>query len=273
MKTRSCLFSPAHNRHLIDRALESEADLLILDLEDAVPLPDKAHARRNLQEYAQDGKFAGKQVFIRIDKPVDIEEVCLPGVTGVMLPKVKSGTEVTQANWMLRDQEIKHRVSQFQMILLVETPAAVISLQELLHCSSRIVALALGAEDLRTGLHGCSIEYARNVVLYTGRAFGLDVIDTPVQDVRDEQVNGYFQDHLSYLEGFDGRLLTHTRQIATANEQYQPFEEEYQKAKQIVLRYKVEGTSTGVIYIDGRVIGPPHIKRYLQVMEDYEKTK
>src|SRR5690625_3203487 len=97
---RSLMFVPAHNERLLDSSLRTDADVLLLDLEDSVqPAEYKDIARKNIVRYLESGAFKNRQVFPRVNDREsgellhDITTLALPGIDGFVYPKAKTGQD------------------------------------------------------------------------------------------------------------------------------------------------------------------------------------
>ena len=98
---RSLMFVPAHNERLMNSAIRSDADVLLLDIEDSVqPFENKQVARNNILRYVSEGKFDGRILFPRINDREsgellrDVYQLTVEGITGFMYPKAKTGRDV-----------------------------------------------------------------------------------------------------------------------------------------------------------------------------------
>ena len=162
---RSMMFVPGHNLKLIKKALISEADALILDLEDSVrPHHNKEIARELIVSFALDGtlKTCDKKIFVRINDRdtnlllTDLTAVTLDGIDGVLMPKVYSAEDICYIDHLLEaiEHEKELTIGKFKIAVLIETAAAVLNVQEICKASDRIVAVTFGCEDFVADLEG-----------------------------------------------------------------------------------------------------------------------
>lgn len=276
MLLRSFMFLPAYNRKFIDKALGSEADALILDLEDSVPNGQRQEARDNIIEYAERGAFSGHKIFIRInnlgtkDFVEDVFQVCVNGITGFMPSKIEYDEDIIFIDKLLEIMEIKNgiKVGTFKLAPLIETAKAVANINKIAGASKRLVALCFGGEDYINDI-GSTYTYQetafimpRSMVVNAARANGLLPIDTPFLNIND--IEGFQKNELeAYKNGFAGCLLLNPKQIDIANRVFSPSEDEILFSKKIIgaIEEAKESKKMGVAMLDGTMIGPPMRKR------------
>ena len=283
MRLRSFLFLPAHNRKFLDKAILSEADAIILDLEDGVPPFKREEARENIKAYSARGLFDNrKNIFIRInpiateDFIADIDELTMNSIDGFMPSKVDTAEDIMFLDHLIDFYERKKNllVGKFKLAPLIETAKAIENISEIAKASSRLVALCLGGEDYLNDLGSVytyqesALMYPRAVVVNAARANHLLPIDTPFLDIKD--IEG-FREHgvISYKNGFAGCLVLSPRQIAAANEAFSPDAEKVALSRRVieaVRRANDEGIS-GVAMLDGTMVGPPMRKRAETVLK------
>jgi citrate lyase subunit beta/citryl-CoA lyase len=279
---RSFMFLPAHNKRYIDKAIASEADAIILDVEDSVPPLKKVEAREAIITYCKEGLFNHrKNVFIRL-KPIEtddfieyIDELTLDSIDGFMPSKVNVAKDMEYIDSLLSFYERKkgYAVGKFKLTPLIETTKALDNISEIAKSSNRIVALCLGGEDYLNDLGSVftyqetALAFPRAIVVNTARANGILPIDTPYLDIGD--IDG-FKKHsiIAYKNGFAGCLIVNPRQIEVANSAFTPDDEKVEMSRRVIDAIKkanVEGTS-GVAMLDGSMIGPPMRKRAENVL-------
>lgn len=283
LRLRSFMFLPAHNKKFLDKAIVSEADAVILDLEDGVPAFRRAEARENIASYSKQGLFdQRKNIFIRInpidseDFIADIEELTLPCIDGFMPSKVDTAKDIEFLDRLLDFYERKngYPTGKYRLAPLIETTKAIDNVSEIAKASSRLVALCLGGEDYLNDLGSVftyqesAFVYPRAVLVNAARANGLLPIDTPYLDIKD--VDG-FKDHcvIAYKNGFAGGLILSPRQIEAANEAYSPDEEKVKLSRKVIeaVRQANEEGVSGVAMLDGTMVGPPMRKRAETVLK------
>ncbi len=128
---RSLMFVPGHNEKLLQSAIKSEADVLLLDIEDSVqPSLNKQIAREKIKQYAKQGKLNNHLVFPRVNDREsghllkDVHELTIPGIEGFMYPKSKTGQDVYFFDKLLETIEYEKGIEKgkFKIIPLIEPP-------------------------------------------------------------------------------------------------------------------------------------------------------
>mgnify|MGYP001316395588 CR=1 FL=1 len=204
---RSLMFVPAHNERLLSSASRSEADILLLDIEDSVqPLQNKQIARDSIKEWVNKGAFKNHKVFPRVNDREsgellkDVYQLTINGVHGFMYPKAKTGEDVYFFSKLLETIEYEKRipVGTFKIIPLIETSAAVLNAQDICKASERVIAIAYGCEDFIADLEGLhdpehqSLFTPRAIIAMAARANNVIPIDTVhinVHDLDDLEMN------------------------------------------------------------------------------------
>lgn len=277
LRLRSFMFLPAHNKKFLDKGIVSEADAVILDLEDGVPPFKRADARENIASYSAQGLFdQRKNIFIRInpieteDFIADIDALTLSSIDGFMPSKVDTAEDIVFLDRLLDYYERKKNLSvgKFKLAPLIETTKAIDNISEIAKASDRLVALCLGGEDYLNDLGSVftyqesALVYPRAVLVNAARANHLLPIDTPFLDINN--VEG-FKEHgvIAYKNGFAGCLILSPRQILAANEAFSPDEDKVLLSKRVIdaVQQANEAGASGVAMLDGTMVGPPMRKR------------
>jgi citrate lyase subunit beta / citryl-CoA lyase len=270
---RSMLFVPGHNRRYLEIAAESNADAIIVDLEDSVPLPaHKAQARIIGREMIENGLGDRHFVYVRVNEPDrvqdDLEAFATPKVRGFMLPKSHDGEDVRKFCALLDDLESRMPglKRSFTVAPLIETCAAVLHAEQIARASQRVEAIAFGCEDFIADLHGIhdptmfSLFTPRALIAMAARAAGVIPIDTVhvrVHDLEDLEQNLT----LARILGFEGALLLHPKEIDIAHRCFTPTDEEAGEADLVIRETEDAHTEgKGVAWRDGRFLGPPMVR-------------
>lgn len=282
--TRSLMFVPAHREHLLDKAIGTDADVLLLDLEDSCqPSENKVKARDNIVRYINAGKFNGRILFPRVNERMsgemlkDISALTVDGVKGFMYPKATCGEDIYFFGKLLETFECEKGfpIGTFQIIPLIETPGALLKITDICTaCPNRVVAIAFGHLDYVTELRGRhdkegrSISMARAMIAAGARACGVVPIDTihpfDVHDLVDleKQLN------IGKDLGYEGMLVLNPIELPLVHKYYSPSEKEVSDAKRILHLYQeAEKNGSGVAIMDGTYIGPPIVKQAELVIE------
>jgi citrate lyase subunit beta/citryl-CoA lyase len=281
LAARSLLFAPGDSERKVAKAGASSADLVLLDLEDAVAPPNKAAARALVAEHLKTAVRAQPQ-WVRIN-PLDTEHALadlaaiVPGAPdGIMLPKA-TRTEAEQLHHYLTALEATHGLPQGgirTIVVATETAPAIFGLGNYAGCP-RLAALTWGAEDSATALgathnrdeHGeydFPYQVFRALALAGAAAAGVTPIET---------IHGDFRD-LDGLEkvatkarraGFRGMLAIHPDQVPVINRAFSPSSAEIEQANRIVDLFKAN-PGAGTIGLDGEMLDMPHLKRAQAVL-------
>lgn len=274
---RSLMFVPANNKHLLESALHRGADVLVLDIEDSVPMLEKQVARENIKSFAANVREFGYSggVFVRVNDREsgellqDLYQLTIPNVDGFMYPKSEKEEDVYFVGKLLEtiEYEKKQPIGQFKLIPLIETVGAVINIKEICQaCPNRVVAVAFGCEDYVASLNGQhdiegnSIFFARNMIVNAARACGILPIDTVhirVHDLADLEKNLI----LSKKLGFEGMLVLNPKELPLVHKYFSPSEDEIAWATEMVqLTEEAAQEGKGVAMKNNKFVGPPMLK-------------
>ena len=272
---RSLMFVPAHNDRLMQSAARSNADVLLLDIEDSVqPDENKQTARNNIIKFVEEGFFTNRVLFPRINDREsgqllrDVIQLTIKGVTGFMYPKARCGEDIYFIGKLLDTIEYDKgfALGTFKLIPLIETTGAVMNIQDICKASPRVVAVAFGCEDYVTDLEGKhdleghSIFFARNMIVNGAHNCGVAAIDTVhirVHDLDDLEHNLI----LSKKLGFDGMLILNPKELPLCHRYFSPSTKEVEWAEEMVRLYEeARKEGRGVAYMNNKFIGPPMLK-------------
>jgi citrate lyase subunit beta/citryl-CoA lyase len=269
---RSWLFVPADSEKKIAKALQSEADAVIFDLEDSVAPSQKAGARDILKALPKQSN--GPQWWVRVN-PLGSEfhkdDLTLIGsayVHGIVLPKAESGADVTQ---------LAHRTGNIPIHAIVtETAASLFGLLSYRAPSTPLAAMSWGAEDLSAAL-GASSKYdesgelsftyklARSLCLAGAMAAGVQPVDGVFADFRDEK-GLRKESEAARREGFTGKLAIHPAQVAVINAAFTPSADDIAHAEAIVAAFEAH-PDAGVLSVDGKMVDRPHLVQAKRTLE------
>lgn len=278
---RSMLFVPAYNEKFLEKAAGSAADAIIFDLEDAVPPAKRREARDILGRYLDNGFFDGKVLFIRVnelgsnDLIKDLKLIKGSRIAGVVTPKIKGVTEIEEFSKLLKKCEERDGLKEgtIKLLPLIETAGAVANVQSIAGSSKRIIALLFGGEDYLDSISGTPeysekvFEIPRAMIVMAARMHNLLPIDTPYMDLKNEE--GFTrEERMAYSMGFAGALLVNPIQIPWANKCFCPSDEEVAHALAVLeTTRKAQEEGRSIATLDGKVVGPPMLKRANKVME------
>ena len=286
---RSLMFVPAHNQKLMDSAIRRDADVLLLDIEDSVqPIENKQIARENIKRYLAEGKFRDKIIFPRVNDREsghllqDVYQLTIDGVKGFVYPKSKKGEDIYFFGKLLETIEYEKKIPRhtFKIIALIETPAAVMNIQEICTaCPERLIAVAFGCEDFMTELggqhdsEGQSIFTARAMIAMGAKANNVVPIDTVhirVHDLEDLEKNLI----LSRKLGFEGMLVLNPKELPLVHQYYSPSAEQVAWAKEMLeLAEDAVKQGKGVAVKDNKFIGPPMVRMAKDILKAHNLSK
>jgi citrate lyase subunit beta/citryl-CoA lyase len=269
---RSWLFVPADSERKIAKALESEADAIIFDLEDSVAPAQKVIARDILKQLPR--RSNGPQWWVRVN-PLgsefhkdDLKLIGSAYVHGIVLPKAESGDDVIQ---------LAHRTGNVPIHAIVtETAASLFGLLSYRGPFSPLVAMSWGAEDLSAAL-GASSKYdadgslsftyklARSLCLAGAVAAGVQPVDGVFADFKDEE-GLRAEAEAARREGFTGKLAIHPAQVPFINAAFTPSRDEVRHAAEIVAAFEAH-PDAGVLSVGGKMVDRPHLVQARRVLE------
>lgn len=283
---RSLMFVPGHNEKLMLSASRSNADVLLLDIEDSVQPPEnKAVARALIKSMVEKGIFAGRVIFPRVNDREsgqllkDIYDLTIPGIAGFMYPKSHSGQDIYFFDKLLETVEYEKGISlgTFKIIPLIETAAAAINASDICAASRRVVGIAFGCEDFITdlgGVHdpeGQSLFVPRALIAMAAKANEVVPIDTVhinVHDLEDLERNIIVAKNL----GFEGMLVLHPKEIPLVHQYFSPSEQEIHDAQEMLVLFDTaQKEGKGVAVMNGKFIGPPMVANAKKILEKHEK--
>lgn len=269
---RSWLFVPADSEKKIAKALASEADAIIFDLEDSVALGQKAAARAILKELP--ARSGGPLWWVRIN-PIgsdhhkdDLDVIGSGDIHGIVLPKAESGADIVQ---------LAHRTGSIPIHAIVtETAASLFGLLSYREPTSPLVAMSWGAEDLSAAL-GAASKYdesgelsftyrlARSLCLAGAAAAGVQPVDGVYADFRDKE--GLRKEATAAArEGFTGKLAIHPAQVAIINTAFTPSADDVAHATAVVAAFEAQ-PGAGVLSVDGKMVDLPHLLQARRILE------
>ncbi len=265
---RSLLFVPGNRPRFLERAQTLAADALVPDLESGVPEPEKERARHMVREALPALAASGQRVFVRvnaIDSPYfldDLNAVISRHLAGVTLPKIESGDDVRRLDETITNLEHGKQLpfGQVRIIPFIESALGVIRAFEIATASTRVVAIAFGAEDFTADMgvsrsaEGTEVLYARNHVAIAARAAHRLAIDAPFVAIDD--LAGLERDtRLAVQLGFKGKFAIHPSQIEPIHRYFAPSAEEIRQAQQIVKAFeRAEGEGEGTLAMSGKMV-------------------
>jgi len=274
MQLKSLLFVPGDRPERMEKALNSGADAIVLDLEDSVSSAHKKLARDAITAFL-DRPRTDVKLFVRIN-PLqgnlahdDLAAVLPCSPDGIALPKAEGLASIREIESLLGESDCAI------LPIVTETPLAMFRLGEYAGSSPRICGLTWGAEDLPAaigatasreadGTYTPPLELARSLTLFAAHAAQVEAIDTICPDFKDlEALRRYARQGVR--DGFTGMMAIHPAQVPIINETYTPSQADIDHARKIVDAFAAQ-PEAGVCSIDGRMIDAPHLKQAQRIL-------
>nr|WP_321406543.1 CoA ester lyase [uncultured Carboxylicivirga sp.] len=284
---RTLLFTAGHNWHYLEKAFQSDADVIVIDLEDAVPSARKSEARESITKILDSDLPDKRPVFVRInpmetgDTLKDLDVAADVRLFGFVYPKAYNAKdiEVFDAQLTLKEKNLGIENGHFKIIVLLETPESVLNALEIAKASERVVGLLFGSEDFLAeiegehGVGGRSILIPRHMVAMAARAAGIVPIDTPYVNIGDFDGLKQHIDQAKEL-GFEGMLVMSPKEIELVKTSYTPTTKEVERAVEILnLFEETNNADRGISVKKGLFISPPTVSRARKVLARIEKIK
>ncbi|SDX43491.1 citrate lyase subunit beta / citryl-CoA lyase/(S)-citramalyl-CoA lyase [Albimonas donghaensis] len=273
--TRSLLFVPGARPAIFEKAMGSGADIVCVDLEDAVPPSGKDAARPDGVAWlagAAAGDACTRALRINGLKTVaglrDLAAVAdaAPAAGLVVMPKVDEAAEVR-----IVDAALTEAGSDAGLVVLIESVDGLENVQEIVAASSRVKLAMFGAVDLSAEL-GCDnapgpLAYARARVVHAARRAGVPAMDVPSLNFRDLDAVAA-EAEAARAMGYSGKAAIHPTNVGAVNGVFTPTPEQVAQARKVIAAY--EASETGLVVIDGKLIEAPVIRAMRARMEAAE---
>jgi citrate lyase subunit beta/citryl-CoA lyase len=281
---RTALFAPGNRPDRAEKALGLDADAVIIDLEDAVPIAEKESSRPLVKQVLE--KHPGKRMYVRINAlstpyaQDDLKGVLCNNLKGIMLPKVESPDDIFEIDKLLTELEAAAGLERevLEVMPICETAKG---LEEAYRIASarpqhhRILTFAFGAADYTLDLgisltrEGKELEYPRSRLPVACRAARiLPPLDTPwMVDLKD--MDGLIADiRKAKAFGFMGKIVIHPNQIQPCHDIFTPTEEEIGYAKKVIEAFEeAERAGKAAIQIEGKFIDYPVVEKSRRILD------
>ncbi|WP_298302493.1 CoA ester lyase [uncultured Erythrobacter sp.] len=275
VKMRSWLFAPGDSEKKMGKAIASEADIALLDLEDSV-VPDRKADARKMVAHAIASAPDRARVWVRVN-PLsghwtedDLDAVISAGPGGLFLPKAEGGHDVTTLDAMVTPREEAAGIApgSTKVAALVTETAAAMFTTGTYDGAPRLAAMSWGAEDLSSelgaseqrgpdGEYSHVFEMARSLCLLGAIKAGVMPLETVQPEFRDLEALETRARRVR-AQGFRGMLAIHPAQVAPINAAFTPDAEEIAHARDIVQAF-AENPTAGALQLDGAMIDRPHL--------------
>jgi citrate lyase subunit beta/citryl-CoA lyase len=283
---RSLLFVPGDSPRKLDKGMESDADALLIDLEDSIAPQRKAEARATTVAFLRQAQSAkGRpRLYVRVNgfatglTDDDLDAVVAARPDGVVLPKAEGGAAVAACDAKLAARETRYGLPLGALDIIAiatETAAALFLAGTYAGSSKRLKGLTWGAEDLSAELgaeanrdaQGNFLDpyrLARSLCLAGAAAAQVQAIDTVYVDFRNEAgLRRECED--ARRDGFTAKMAIHPAQVAPINAAFTPTPEAIKRAEAVIAAFG-ENPGAGTVGIGGVMYDRPHLERARQLL-------
>lgn len=284
ISARSWLFAPGDSEKKMTKAMEGTADIVLIDLEDAVAPENKETARGMVHDFIKANPQQRDRLWVRInpfDGPYTLGDLAAiiparPG--GIMLPKVYGRADVERLDHCLSALEVASGVEEGStrvIVLITETAEAMFHTGDYKD-APRVVALTWGAEDLADsigassnknpdGSYSFTYELARSLTVLGAATAGVTAIETISADFKDLEALRARAERVR-RDGFRGMMAIHPAQVDVINAAFTPSEEEIAEAQEIVDIFAAN-PGVGTIGWKGGMLDRPYLSRAQQLLK------
>ena len=284
MMFRSLIFVPSNIKRFINKAKVVNADIICFDLEDSVPVNEKAVARQTIMEALTQRTEYKSNVYIRINSfesglaLLDLNAIIRKGIDGIVIPKVNDEIEFSTLVDLISTLEQKRGIEKNSIKLMpsIETAKGVVNAYSIAKTVQRVNALVFGVFDFLYDMRldydendGIGYAYARAKVPVDARAAGVASIDGIWQKVDD--IDGLRNDAIIAKRlGYSGKSIIHPNQIETVHKIFVPNRNEIEWAKKVVEALgeaMEEGVNRGAVKLEGKMIDAVHYKQAKAILD------
>lgn len=286
---RSLLFVPAHDARKLLKGLDSGADALIIDLEDAVPQAEKARGRSMCAEFVAE-HHGRMPLYVRVNAAStglmldDLAAVVRAKPFGIMLPKCQSGREVALLDSYLTALEVRDGIESGSIRILpivTETAASLFDFASYANVGERLSGMLWGGEDLAAdigavvnrdaeGRYTAPYQLARTLTLLGASASQVTAVDAVYTNFRDPE--GLKQEAAHALrDGFTAKAAIHPDQVPVINAAFTPSADDVAWAQRVIAAFDAAPQS-GAISLDGKMLDRPHYRSAQRVLARSAKS-
>jgi citrate lyase subunit beta / citryl-CoA lyase len=276
---RSVLYMPGSNARALEKARDLPADVLILDLEDAVA-PEAKGMARGLIKKAVEAGFGDREVLVRINGldtrwwVDDLHTVAECRPDAVLVPKISDPHQLQDLAARIVDMGTDPHIRVWAMM---ETPLAMLNVGAIAAAAhdseTRLTGFVMGTNDLAKDTRARIVPGRAPMLPWlmscvaAARAYGLDILDGVYNDLGNAE--GFAAECRQARElGFDGKTLIHPRQIEACNAAFSPAPEEVEAARKVIAAFDLpENRDKGVIQIEGRMVERLHAEMARRTVE------
>ena len=283
---RSLLFAPGNHARRVEKSLTLDADVVVLDLEDAVAVAEKAATREKVVAAFQTPRQALGYVRINaFDTPFcfeDLQAVVARGIDGIVLPKVESPAQLVAVDWTIAALERARGLAQgsIDLMPIIETGRGIAALRGIARSGTRVQRLSFGAGDytLDVGMRWTreerELDHARASIVVESRAAGLEPpIDTVF--IHLGEVDALRRStELARDLGFQGKLCIHPEQLGPVNEVFTPSDDDVASSERYIAAFEeAEARGSASIQVDGYFIDYPIVEKARRTLRIAESIR
>jgi citrate lyase subunit beta/citryl-CoA lyase len=292
---RSVLAVPATNPKMARKGLSSGADVVFLDLEDAVAPDAKAGARPDVIRAVREFDWGNRPTIYRmnaLDTPyfyrdvIEVVEAAGEALDVILVPKVERPEDLHTVDTLLGGLEaaVGLEPDKIELEAQIESAAGLVNIDGIARATDRLRALHFGPGDYAASLRmpqasigtmdewdeaypGHRFHYVMHRIVVAARAAGLRAVDGPVADYRDEE--GLRESCLRARSlGFDGKWCIHPAQIEIVNEVFSPTQREVEWAEKVVSAYEeANAAGSGAVSVDGQMVDAASIRMARNILD------
>ena len=276
---RTFLFAPGNHPRKVEKVFDAGADAVILDLEDAVAISEKAATRAVVVAALQRPRQCRGYVRVNaLDTEFcfgDIEAVVAKGVDGIILPKVERAADLEKVDWLMRGLEAKAGLAEggIDLIPIIETGKGIANAREVCSAGGRLRRVAFGAGDytrdmgMEWTVEEAEIAPAQAEVVLASRINDLEPpLDTVYIHIKDDE--GFTASARRAKQfGFQGKMCIHPVQVPLANGVFTPTAEEAEFSRKVIAAFaEAEAAGSASIQLDGYFIDYPIVEKAKRVV-------
>jgi citrate lyase subunit beta/citryl-CoA lyase len=276
---RTFLFAPGNHPRKVEKVFDAGADAVILDLEDAVAISEKAATRSVVVAALQRPRTCRGYVRVNaLDTAFsfgDIEAVVAKGVDGIILPKVERAADLEKVDWLMAGLEAKAglEVGHIDLIPILETGKGIANAREICSAGGRLKRVAFGAGDYTRDMGmdwtvaETELAPAQAEVVLASRINGLEPpLDTVYIHIKDD--DGFTASARRAKQfGFQGKMCIHPVQVPLANTVFTPSEEEAEFSRKVIKAFsEAEAAGSASIQLDGYFIDYPIVEKAKRIV-------
>ena len=283
---RSYLFAPGNHERRVEKALGLGADVVILDLEDAVAISEKKSTRELINKTLEQPRNCA--VFVRVNAYDtefcygDICSIVSENLDGIVLPKLESLEDLRSIDWLLGNLEQERGLpnGSIDLMPIIETAVGLVNIREIARADTRVKRLAFGGGDYTLDLDYLWTEdeevlsYGRARLSHASRVAGIDPpVDTVVLQINDDE-RFLASAARGRKFGFGGKLCIHPNQVALCNTSFMPSADEVEHAKAVVAAFEdAESSGSASIQLEGYFIDYPIVYKAQRILALIDKFK